>query len=446
MRLSTSYKQIFTIAAPIMIGSAAQNIITVTDRLFLLRLGVDDFASIGFVSVFYLIVAAIGFGFSRGGQLLIARRAGADNFSGVGRMFHSAFIFEAFLALILFLFMTFGCGLLFSWLVDSEVVLSKSLEYVDTRKWGVFFSYTGVALIALYTGIARPVFLIWDTLLLAVVNIVLDYVLIFGHWGFPAMGIAGAGLASTLAEVAAFIAFVAYMLYDKKNRKYEIFRWPTIDIDSIKQQYRISLPLVIQPLIGLGSWFVFMGIIENLGERALAVTILVQMVYLVLSVPSWGFSAGVATLAGGFIGHQKRQAVIPIIWKTAIFSLLVTLAISIPVITLPEIFVLPLLSEKAGLDLIQEARPVLWVLLIILSIFSLGGVVFSGVAGVGAPAYGLKIQLFGVVFYLIYIYVVVEYTVASLSWAWAVEIFYWLIVGGWSLWYLYSKKWHGLLE
>ncbi|MEL7221299.1 MAG: MATE family efflux transporter, partial [Bacteroidota bacterium] len=204
MRLRTSYQQILTISAPIMIGSAAQNIITLTDRVFLFYLGVDDFNSIGFVSVFYLIVAALGFGFSRGGQILIARRAGAGEDEAAGRTFHSVFMFELFLAIFMFLFMTFGCYYLFAFLVDSEVVFTKSLEYVNTRKWGVFFSYTGVALIALYTGIARPYFLVFDTLLLAVVNIFLDYVLIFGYWGFPQMGIAGAGLASTLAEVVAF--------------------------------------------------------------------------------------------------------------------------------------------------------------------------------------------------------------------------------------------------
>ena len=78
MRLRTSYKQILAISAPIMIGSAAQNIITLTDRIFLFYLGVDDFASIGFVSVYYIIVAAFCFGFSRGGQILIARRAGMN--------------------------------------------------------------------------------------------------------------------------------------------------------------------------------------------------------------------------------------------------------------------------------------------------------------------------------------------------------------------------------
>jgi putative MATE family efflux protein len=444
MRLRTSYRQILTIAAPIMIGSAAQNIITLTDRVFLFYLSVDDFNSIGFVSVFYLIVAALGFGFSRGGQILIARRAGAGEDEAAGRTFHSVFIFEFFLALLLFLFMSFGCYYFFSLIVDSEVVFIKSLEYLDTRKWGVFFSYTGVALVALYTGIARPYFLIFDTILLAVVNVFLDYVLIFGYWGFPEMGIAGAGLASTLAEVTAFVAFVLFMIWDRKNRRYKLFRLPTIDWALIREQYHLSAPMVIQPLIGLGSWFLFMSLIENLGQEALAITILVQMVYLVLSIPSWGFAAGVTTLVGGFIGHKKRQAVIPIIWKTALFSLVVTMAVTIPFILFPHQILSPILGEDSY-ELISNSKPVFYVLAGILVVFSTGSVIFSGVSGVGASVYALKIQTVGIIFYLGYIYILVNFFQADLVWNWAVEIFYWLMITGWSLWYLYSKRWYGKL-
>ena len=381
---------------------------------------------------------------ARGGQILIARRAGARQDEEAGKTFHSVFLFELFLSIFLFLFMTYGCYYLFALLVDSEVVFQKSLEYVHTRKWGVFFSYTGVALISLYTGIARPKFLIYDTILLAVVNIVLDYLLIFGYYGFPAMGIAGAGLASTLAEVAAFIAFILFMLWDKENRRYKIFRWPKFDWQLMKEQYKLSIPLVAQPLIGLGSWFIFMAIIENLGEEALAITILAQMVYLVLSIPTWGFSAGVSTLVGGFIGHQKRQAVIPIIWKTGFFSLFVTLAITIPFLLFPSATLIPFLGEE-GIPLVNKAMPVFYVLGCILTVFSLGSVIFSGVSGVGASAYALKIQVYGIIFYLVYIYVIVVYFSVSLPWAWAVEVFYWLIVGSWSLWYMYSKRWYGKL-
>jgi len=444
MRLNTSYRQILTIAAPIMIGSAAQNIITLTDRIFLFQLGVDDFASIGFVSVFYLIVAAIGFGFSRGGQILIAQKAGANEFKEAGRIFHSVFLFELFISILMFIFLAWGSYWFFSMIVDSEVVFTKSMDYLYTRKWGVFFSYTGVALVSLYTGIARPKFLIFDTFVLAIVNIVLDYVLIYGHYGFPQMGIAGAGLASTIAEIVAFIVFVIYMFWDKKIQKYEIFRWPKWDKKLVKKQYNISFPLVIQPLIGLGSWFLFMGIIENLGEEALAITILAQMVYLVLSIPAWGFSAGIGTMVGGFIGHKKRQAVIPIIWKTASFSFWITMVFTIAFVAFPHEILSPILG-KESFDLITKSQPIFYVLAGILAVFSTGSVIYSGVSGVGASGYALRIQFFSVLFYLIYIYILVEYTDVHLAWIWAVEIFYWVIVISWSLRYLYKRKWYGKL-
>lgn len=446
MRLNTSYKQILKIAAPIMIGSAAQNIITLTDRVFLLQVSIEDFDSVGFVSVFYLIVAAIGFGFSRGGQILIANKAGAQQHEEAGRIFHSMFLFELFLSVVMFFFMTYGCYYLFAAMIDAEgEIFAKSMEYLDTRKWGVFFSYTGVALIALYTGIARPKILMFTTLVLATVNIGLDYVLVFGHYGFPKMGIAGAGLASSIAEVVAFVVFSIYTLLDKKNRILQIFKWPQWDLNLIKRQYRISLPLIVQPLIGLGGWFLFMGLVENMGTEAQAIIYLVQMVYLILSVPIWGFAAGITTMTGGFIGHQKRQAVIPIIWKTSKLSFWITMLLTIPFIFFPHAVLVPILGE-ASIDLITQSQNVFYVLAGVLALFSVGGVVFSGVSGVGAAAYAMRIQFFSVVFYLVYTYVMVEYVQADIPWIWAVELFYWLLVGLWSLKFLYSKRWFGMLE
>ena len=76
MQLHTTFRQILSISMPIMLASAVQNLIALTDSVFLFHLSETDFATIGFVGVFYLIVAAIGYGFSKGGQILIARRMG----------------------------------------------------------------------------------------------------------------------------------------------------------------------------------------------------------------------------------------------------------------------------------------------------------------------------------------------------------------------------------
>ena len=441
MKLDTSYRQILTISLPIMLGSAVQNIIALSDSVFLYHLSEIDFAAIGFVGVFYLIIAAIGFGFSRGGQILIARRMGERNPEEVGRTFYAMLYFELGLALAMFLFMQYGTGLFFAAFVNSDIIYEKSLEYIQYRSFGVFFSYAGVAIIALYTGVARTWFIIVDTLVLAVVNIVLNYGLIFGNLGLPALGIAGAGLASSIAEGIAFFFFVIYILFDKKARLYGIFKPPKIDWELIKLQLKMSTPIVAQSVVGLGSWFVFFGIVENLGERQLAITNLVRMVYLVLSIPSWGFASGINTLVSNFIGQKRREAVVPVVWKTAKICFVMTILFSLPVIFFPEYTLYPLLGSE-DMSLIRDSQNTFYVLFGIISFFSIGGVFFNGLVGTGATMYGLKIQSICAVGYLIYIYVVVEYTTGGLEWAWASEIFYWIIMIILAWVYLKGNDWH----
>ena len=443
MRLRTSYRQILAISAPIMLGSAAQNVVALSDSVFLYYLSESDFAAIGFVGVFYLVIAAIGYGFSRGGQIMIARRMGERNKSEVGRTFYAMLYFELGLSVLMFFFMIYGCYYFFSWFVDSKVIYEKSLEYLDYRAWGVFFSYAGVAIIALYTGVARTSFIILDTLILAVVNIILNYGLIFGKWGLPAMGIAGAGLASTIAEIVAFVLFIIYIFFDKEARTYRLFHLPKVDLTLIKNQYRLAFPIVAQAVVGLGSWFVFFGIVENLGERELAITNLVRMVYLILSIPTWGFASGVNTLVSNLIGQRKRQAVIPITWKTAKLCWFTTMILTLPVVLYPQVVLSPLLGD-VNQSLIIDAQPIFNVLLIILTGFSIGAIFFNGMVGTGATSYGLRIQTIGALFYLAYIYIVVNFTNGGLPWAWAAEGFYWGLILIWTIWYLRSRKWYGL--
>ena len=341
MKLSTSYKQILSLSVPIMLGSAAQNIIVLSDNVFLYHYSSIDFAAAGLVGVFYLIIASIGYGFSRGGQIIIARRNGEHNYKGAGTDFQALFIFELALSIILFLFLQFLSRDFFQLFIKNPVILEKCVAYIQPRSWGVFFSYLGVSLIAFYTGIAKTKFIIYDTIVLIVVNLILNYVLVFGKFGFQPMGIAGAALASTLAEVVAFIVFIGYMIWDKSNRKYELLSIHSLVVKDFKNMFSISTPIVFQSILGIGSWFLFFSFIENVGSRELEISNLLRTVYLILSIPCWGYSAGINTMVSNFIGNKKRQAVFPIIIKTVKLNLLSTMIISLPVLLFPAVQVLP---------------------------------------------------------------------------------------------------------
>ncbi len=430
-----------------MLGSAVQNVITFTDRVFMSYLSSDDFAAVGIASVFYLIVAAIGFGFSKGGQIMIARRVGETRREEVGRTFYSMLYYELGLAFFMFIIMQFGIEHIFYYFIESESVLNKAVDYIHYRSWGVFFSYMGVAIIALYTGINRTLFIMIDAFVLAAVNIILDYNFVFGANGFEQMGIKGVGLASAIAEASAFIIFVIYIILEKGNRGYRLFRLPKIDFDLIKRQFRISAPIVLQAIIGLGSWFIFFGLIGNLDAEkhpnALAVTNLVQMVYLILSIPIWGFATGINTLVSNFIGMRRRDAVYPIVWKTAKFSLFVTAIIVAIFLTAPHFFLGPLMGE-ATFYLIEQAKPVFWVVGAILLVFSVGAIFLNGLTGTGATYFAMKLQFYCAVGYIAYIYFIVNLTEGGVPWAWGAEILYWGVILIVSVLYLRSPRWRNL--
>ena len=372
---------------------------------------------------------------------MIARRMGEAAIGEVGRIFYAMVYFELLLAIFLFLFMQYGSLQMFSFFIDSPDILFKCVEYLNYRSWGVFFSYTGVAMVALYTGVARTEFIVVDTMILALVNFVLNYGLIFGKMGLPEMGIGGAGLASTIAEVVAFVMFIIYIFLDKEAVKYNLFKLPKIDFELIKQQQKIATPIVAQAVVGMGSWLFFFGLIENLGERESAITSMMRIVYLMLSIPCWGFASGVNTMVSNLIGQGRKDEVMSLIWKTAILCLGVTFVVSLPVVLFPEYILYPLFGE-VNLDLIRESQSTLYVLFGILMVFAIGGVFFNGLVGTGATFYGLLIQTGCAIGYVVYTILAIKYFQVGLEWAWAAEIFYWIVIFLLTYFYMKSEKWH----
>lgn len=444
MRLNITYREIWRISAPIMLGSAAQNVIALSDAVLLYHKGEVEFAAIGFVGVFYITVAAIGFGFSRGGQIMIARRMGEGRPAAVGHVFHTMLLSELLLAVLMWVFMHYATPWFFALFLDhSPEIYQKSLEYIHFRSYGVFFSYAGVALISLYSGIARTAFILIDTAVLAVINLILNYALIFGKFGMPEMGIGGSGLASSIAEGVAFTVFALFMIFDKKNRPLRVFSKLEPDWPMAKQQLSLSLPVVAHAAVGQGSWVFFFGMVENLGERALAISNLARTVYLLLSIPLWGFSTGVNTLISNLIGQGRRHDVLAAAWKTGKLCWLTSMIMAVPILLFPEQLLYPLLG-KSDMSLITETRPVFHLLLGLLTMSTFGSVLMNSLAGTGATWFGLRLQGICVTFYLAYIYYITNCTHLGLVWVWAAELLYWALMIGMSFFYLRSEKWHDM--
>ena len=269
-------------------------------------------------------------------------------------------------------------------------------------------------------------------------NTILNYGLIFGQLGMPEMGMAGAALASTLSEVLAFSVFLFYVLWDKESPKYNLFRVPKIDIKLVLQQINLSIPIVLQTVASIGSWFVFFALIEKLGENELAISNIIRAVYMLFMIPAWGFSSGINTIVSNLIGQEQHKEVFRAISKTALLCFIVTVSLGLLLPIFPEYIL------RIGTDdpvLIAASKKLIWILVIILACYSVSLIYFNGLVGTGATQVALLIQVSCVVLYMIYVYVVVGQLKADLRLAWLAELVYWIASFVISLLYLRSKRW-----
>ena len=167
----------------------------------------------------------LGFGFSIGAQVLIARRNGAQEYKRIGPVFLQGTFFLLLLAALLFTFSHLYSPFFLRKLIDSDGVYQATMEYVDWRVYGFFFSFVAVMFRAFYVGITKTRILTINSVVMVLTNVMLNYVLIFGKFGLPALGIAGAAIASSVSEAVSVLFFILYTWKKVDYEKYGLFEY-----------------------------------------------------------------------------------------------------------------------------------------------------------------------------------------------------------------------------
>ena len=433
-----SYRNIWNISYPIILSLLAQNIITVIDTAFLGRVGEVELGASAIGGLFYFSFFMLGFGFGNGAQILMARRNGEKNFPMVGKIFdHTLYIF-AIMSALLILFTFLISNQLLKWFISSEAIYHASVTYFNIRVLGMFFSFANVAFRAYLVGITKTKLLSYGAAIMAVVNVALDYLLIFGHYGFPEMGIAGAAIASLISEATAIAFYTIAILVKHENRKYELFKFPRFNKEIVATTWSISIYIMIQNFISMVSWFLFFLFIEHLGERSLAISNIIRSIYMTLMIHVWAFSSSVNSLVSNSIGSGLHDMVLPIIRKVNRLSILITLLVIFITVTIPGLLIRIYTDD---ITLINEAIPVLFVVVGAVLPVALANNWFSGVSGTAKTNVALVIEIFCIIFYLTYVWLVIFKFDVSLPVEWISEYVYIFLLGAISYLYLKFGKW-----
>lgn len=170
-----------------------EQLINMTDAVFLGRVGEVELGASALACMYYLAIYMLGFGFGLGIQVLVARKNGEGQWDETGKVFWQGQYFLLALALGLCLLSELFSPFLLRRMIASEAVWQAAVSYVSGRNFGLFFAFPVLAFRSFFVGITKTKILIVNSVLMVLVNVVLNYVLIFGRFGFPAMGISGGG-------------------------------------------------------------------------------------------------------------------------------------------------------------------------------------------------------------------------------------------------------------
>lgn len=439
----TSLQKLLRLSGPVVISVMAQNLIGIVDTAFLGRLGVTELGGASIASLLYFSIFTIGFGLASGTQILISHKYGAGQHRSIGNVLGNSImiLFAAALAAIL-LALPVGRWA-FAHLLSSGAVGAAAREYWDYRMLGFVFIFVSSSMRSFFVGIGETKVLTYNSLVMSLVNILLDWSLIFGHLGLPALGIRGAAIASVCAEGASLLFYFVYIRLRVDVRRYglglrELFRR---DSGVARSLLKLSYFLMLQALMAQSVWTLFFFMLESLGEMSLGAASIARSVYNALFIPIISYGTAVRTTTGQLMGADAADLIPAYLRRAARLSLGTALLLAVPV-ALCAASVLRVFTDDPAL--IAAAVPSMRVLCLSFAIASAGQMYFYSVGGVGSTQKVFRIELSGNAFYLLYAVLMVYVLRMPVAVCFTVEAIYYSIIALRSRLYMRSGRWRSV--
>jgi putative MATE family efflux protein len=377
-------------------------------------------------------------GFTSGTQIIIGRRNGEHHYDKIGNLFYQGFYFVVFFSAFLFGFIQLVIPDILSAIFESENIIHFSQVYIKTRGYGIFFTLINLLFISFFVGITKTRILGIFTPLIAGLNIILDLAFINGFEMIPAMGVEGAALASVISEAIGSVFFLIYMWRFVDLKKYGLLRFISFSWEKTITILQVSSPIMLQNAISIGAWFTFFIFVENLGERALAISQIVRGIYMFVMVPIFSLGDATNTFVSNLMGEKHFGKIMPLIVKASGLGILVNALFFIGINLFPE-FTLGIFTPDPIIT--SEAIPTLRLTTVSMFLFTLAFVPFRGISGTGNTKTALVIESTSILVYLLYTYYVAVVLKLELYMVWSSEFVYfgmlmiisylYLIYGNW---------------
>ncbi|MDG2387163.1 MAG: MATE family efflux transporter [Flavobacteriaceae bacterium] len=302
-RYTKEFRHNLSLAYPVIIGLLGHSFVQLVDNIMVGQLGTAELAAVSLGNSFFFVAMSLGIGFSTAITPLIAETDGANDVTSGRKVFIHGLILCAFLGLLL----------------SSAVLVSKPLLYKMGQPEEVvelaypYLEWIGISLIPLIffqgfkqfsEGLSHTRPAMYATLLANVINVILNYFLIFGFWIFPKMGVEGAAVGSLFARCAMLVFMVLYVRFSSKFVAYVrqiSFQKPKWEL--FRKIFKLGFPSALQMFFEVLFFTVAIWLSGFLGKNPQAA----NQIALNLSSITFMFAMGLGVTAMIRVGNQKGR-------------------------------------------------------------------------------------------------------------------------------------------
>lgn len=438
-----SVKEILAIALPLILSQASHTVLTFTDRMFLSWYSSTSIAASGPAAIFSFSIICFFRGTGSYVSTLTAQFYGAKKSSQISKVFWQGIYLVLISTLLIIALIPVG-NVIIDHSGHSSAVIVQEKIYFDILMYGGGLVVLEAVLAAFFSGRGRTKVIMYTWFAGAVLNIIFDYVLIFGKLGVPEFGIAGAGIGTALAHLIVVTVYAVLIFQKKYRHKYRIHLFWRFNRELFFKLIRFGTPEGFHFFIDVAGFSAFIFFVGVHGEFALAASTLTIFVDMMAFMPMIGIGIATAVLTGQYIGKKKKDVAVRVTNNAMMITAFYGLIIGCLFWFIPDVFINCFKGNdhNAFVQITNEAKPLFRILPIFLMSDSLHILYGAALSGAGDTKFKMYVAALSAVF----LYVPGEYFIlkhwqhpAVYGWWWS--ILHLLVIGLVYMFRFRSQKW-----
>lgn len=355
--VNSHYKKILKVALPAIAGLSTQMVVSLVDSAMVGRLEEATYAlaamGIGVLATWALV--SFFSSLATGTHVIVARRYGQGNYLECGNTLNNSLIISLAVGSIVALIGVLLSGPVAHFFASDITVGNYAAQYLFFRFLGIPFFLISVSYRGFFFGISQTKIFMISGILTNLFNVIFNYILIYGAFGMPRMGLAGAGLGSTLATFSDVVFYLLVMLFPVYRKKFQNFKNFKIDREIIKGIFKISLPVSFQNVFILIGFLSFVAITGIIGTKEQAATQAIISTLFISFLPLFGFGIAVQTLVGNNLGAGKMKLAKLYGFETAKVATIYTLILGAIFISIPQYVLLIITNDWSIIELAKSS-------------------------------------------------------------------------------------------